>query len=102
LIHVVETVSATFSGNATDDDETRQDAERLQALADQLQKRGYTVETQLGYQNRIEEIVRIVKSYEADILVMGAHGHRGIKDLLYGQTVEQVRHRLKLPILIVS
>jgi len=102
LIHVVETVSATFSGNATDDDETRQDAERLQTLADQLKKRGYTVETQLGYQNRIEEIVRIVKSYEADILVMGAHGHRGIKDLLYGQTVEQVRHRLKLPILIVS
>ena len=63
---------------------------------------GYTVETRLGYQNRIEEIVRIVNDYEADILVMGAHRHRGIKDIVYGETVNQVRHRLAVPILIVS
>ena len=102
LIHVVETVSATFSGNATDDSETRQDQGRLLALATQLKQMGYTVETRLGYQNRIEEIVRIVNDYEADILVMGAHRHRGIKDIVYGETVNQVRHRLAVPILIVS
>lgn len=102
LIHVVETVSATFSGNATDDNETRQDEGRLLALAAQLVQMGYTVETQLGYQNRIEEIVRIVNDYKADILVMGAHRHRGIKDIVYGETVNQVRHRLAVPILIVS
>ena len=32
---------------------------------------------------------------------MGAHGHQGIKDLIYGQTIEEVRHKLQIPVLIV-
>jgi manganese transport protein len=33
---------------------------------------------------------------------MGAHGHRGFKDLLFGTTVDVLRHRLKIPLLIIS
>ncbi len=102
LVHVVETVSAGFSGNATDDDETRADMKRLQALAVQLDTMGYKAKTKLGYKNRVTEIVRIVKEFEADILVMGAHRHTGIKDIVYGETVNQVRHKLPIPVLIVS
>ncbi|MEO8711453.1 MAG: Nramp family divalent metal transporter [Parafilimonas sp.] len=102
LLHVVETVAATFSGTATDDEETRTDEERLQALAAQLKQMGYTVETELGYQHRVQEIVRLVKNFQADILIMGAHRHRGIKDIVYGETVNQVRHKLPVPVLIVS
>ena len=101
-MHVVETVSATLSGNATDDEETRTDNERLQALASQLKLMGYTVETELGYQRRVNEIVRIVKKFNADILVMGAHRHTGLKDIVYGETVNQVRHKLSVPVLVVS
>ncbi|MGL4596311.1 MAG: universal stress protein [Bacteroidia bacterium] len=32
---------------------------------------------------------------------MGAHGHRLWKDLLFGTTVEKVRHSVKIPVLIV-
>jgi manganese transport protein len=102
LIHIVETVSAGFSGNATDDDETRTDMQRLQALAAQLETMGYTAKTQLGYKNRVTEIVRIVKEFDADILIMGAHHHTGLKDIVYGETVNQVRHKLPIPVLIVS
>jgi manganese transport protein len=102
LLHVVETVSATYSGMATDDEETRTDEHRLSALAAQLRQMGYLVETQLGYQDRVKEIVRIVQNFKADILVMGAHRHTGIKDLVYGETVNQVRHKLALPVLIIS
>jgi manganese transport protein len=102
LIHIVETVSAGFSGNATDDDETRTDMERLQALATQLNTMGYKTETQLGYKNRVAEIVRLVTEFRSDILVMGAHRHSGIKDIVYGETVNQVRHKLSIPVLIVS
>ena len=63
---------------------------------------GYTVETELGYQHRVQEIVRIVTNFQADILIMGAHRHRGIKDIVYGETVNQVRHKLPVPVLIVS
>jgi len=34
--------------------------------------------------------------------VVGAHGHRGFKDLIYGQTVNSVRHQLKIPVLMVN
>lgn len=102
LLHIVETVSASFSGTSTDDIETRKDHERLEALASQLEQMGYRVQTQLGYQDRINEIVRIVKNEKADILVMGAHRHTGLKDILYGETVNQVRHKLAIPVLIVS
>ena len=102
LVHVVETVAATLAGDATDDEETRTDEERLKALAAQLITMGYVVKTELGYKYRVSEIVRIVKSFDADILVMGAHRHTGIKDIIYGETVNQVRHKLPLPVLIVS
>ena len=102
LVHIVETVAAVFSGNSSDDEESRTDEERLQALATQLQLLGYNVEIKLGYQNRVNEIVQIVKNFKADILVMGAHRHRGIKDIVYGETVNQVRHKLEIPVLVVS
>ncbi len=42
------------------------------------------------------------KRSNADMLVVGAHGHTGIKDLIYGETVNAVRHELKIPVLVVT
>ncbi len=36
-----------------------------------------------------------------DLVVMGAHGHRNIKDLIFGTTIDPVRHALDIPILVV-
>jgi manganese transport protein len=43
----------------------------------------------------------MVSEFGADLLVMGAHGHRFLKDLVFGTTLNTVRHRIKIPILIV-
>ena len=102
LMHIVETASSSYLGESTDDYETREDLERLRLYADQLQKLGFAVTTHLGYRNRVNEIVRIVKEENAHMLIMGAHRHTGIKDLLYGETVDGVRHKLSIPVLIVS
>ena len=64
----------------------------------QLTRQGF----KLGFKNRAKEIVRIVKATNADLLVIGAHGHRGLKDWLYGATIDSVRHQLKIPVLIVT
>lgn len=48
-----------------------------------------------------KEIIRAARALEADLLVMGAHGHRGIKDLVYGATINEVRHALDAPVLVV-
>ena len=102
LVHVVESASAKLLGNDSDDYETRKDKERMDWYVDQLQQLGHSVEGHLGFRNRAKEIVRIVKELNADMLVAGAHGHTGFKDLIYGETVNTVRHELKIPVLIVN
>ena len=102
LLHVVESASAKLLGDSSADLESKKDEEQLQAYAQQLKKRGCNVVAKLGYRNRVSEIVRIVKEEQADLLVMGAHGHAGIKDLVYGETIDKVRHGLKIPVLVVN
>jgi manganese transport protein len=62
---------------------------------------GYIANGLLGFNHRAREIVRIVKENDADMLVIGAHGHAGLKDWFYGQTIDSVRHELKIPVLVV-
>ena len=102
LVHVVESASAKLFGHESDDYESRKDKERLDAYVAELQARGFTAEGFLGYKNRAKEIVRIAKGVNADMLVMGAHGHSGLQDFIYGETVNTVRHELKVPVLIVN
>jgi len=35
------------------------------------------------------------------LLIMGSHGHRGLDDLVFGQTVSAVRHAIDIPVLVV-
>ncbi len=102
LIHVVESASAKILGQQSDDYETRKDEERLDDYVQQLTAQGYKVKGRLGYRDRVREIVRLVTENEADMLVIGAHGHTGIKDLLYGETVNSVRHDLRIPVLVIN
>ncbi len=102
LVHIVESPSAKLFGHDSDDYESRKDKERLETYVMELQARGFTAEGFLGYKERVKEIVRITKGVHADMLVMGAHGHSGFKDFIYGETVNAVRHELKIPVLIVN
>ena len=63
---------------------------------------GYQVKGVLGYDHRVNEIVRIVKDTGAEMLIMGAHGHSGLKDYIFGETIEDVRHKITIPVLIVN
>jgi manganese transport protein len=33
---------------------------------------------------------------------MGAHGHNMLKDIIFGTTVNKVRHKINIPVLIVK
>ncbi|MBS1665923.1 MAG: Nramp family divalent metal transporter [Bacteroidetes bacterium] len=102
LIHVVESASARMLGSESDDYETRKDRERLNFYKSQLEEKGLRTSIRLGYENRTREIVNITKEENVDMLVIGAHGHTGIKDYIFGETVNSVRHELKIPVLIVN
>jgi len=102
LIHVVESVSARMLGKESDDYETRKDQERLDNYCQLLGARGLSCQTALGFRHRSREIARLAKEHDADMLVIGAHGHTGLKDLIFGETVNAVRHELKIPVLVVN
>jgi manganese transport protein len=102
LIHIVESASAKVLGKETDDFETRKDQEKLDEYVAFLKEKGFLAESFLGFRNRQKEIPRLVKEANADLLIIGAHGHSGVKDWLYGETIDAVRHQLKIPVLIVS
>ena len=102
LIHIVESASAILLGDQTADYETQKDNERLEFYVNELKQKGFNAKGILGFRNSAKEIVRIVKSENADMLVVGAHGHTGLKDFIYGETVNAVRHDLKIPVLVVS
>jgi manganese transport protein len=102
LLHIVESVGAKYAGESSDDYETRRDKERLESYAEQLRVMGYAVEHYIGYKSRVKEIIRIVRLSKSEMLVMGAHRHAGLKDYIFGQTIEAVRHELDIPILIVN
>ena len=102
FIHVVESVTANYLQDASDDAETRKDQERLDTYANALISKGYQVKTCLGYKNRVKEIVRIVNECDAQLLVMGGHRHQGWKDYIFGETIESVRHKVDIPVLIVN
>jgi len=102
LIHIVESASTKYLGNYTDDDEARKDKERLENYCSQLQALGYTAYAKIGYRSRVKEIQRLVQESNANLLVMGAHRHSGLKDYLFGETIDSVRHKIDIPVLIVN
>jgi manganese transport protein len=102
LVHIVESASANIWASKSDDYETRKDQKQLTAYVDQLTEKGFSITGVLGFKNRAKEIVRLVNESNADMLVVGTHGHKGLKDIIYGQTVDSVRHSLKIPVLMVN
>jgi len=102
IIHVVESAGAKIWGKQTADIETIQDTERLDNYVQQFKDIGKMATAHLGYRNRTSEIARICKETNAELLILGAHGHRGVLDLVYGQTIERVRHIVHIPILVVN
>jgi manganese transport protein len=101
LVHIVETAGAIVYGSDIDDLESSEDALALQSYVQQLKEKGYRVEMKVGFGNPKRRIPEIVKAFNADLLVMGAHGHKFFKDLIFGTTVDTVRHRVSIPVFIV-
>jgi len=102
LIHIVESVTASFNGDNAEDYETIKDREQLQKYASLFEQHHFTTSTVLGFHNRTREIARIVKEENADLLIVGSHGHRVFKDWLFGETINTLRHLVRVPVFIAQ
>ncbi|MCL5966466.1 MAG: Nramp family divalent metal transporter [Deltaproteobacteria bacterium] len=102
LIHCVESAGASALGGEAEDTESRKDLERLRQYAVSLGKYDVEVEVELGFGHPVRAIPEIVDRHGAELLVAGAHGHRGFADWLHGSTIDELRHRLKIAVLVVG
>jgi manganese transport protein len=101
LLHVVDTAMTRVLGPETADRESDADERYLTDVVDALRERGYRARSVLLHgPNAAEELVSHLRHDPVDLLVVGSHGHGMVRDLLLGQTVDRVRHRLEVPMLI--
>jgi manganese transport protein len=102
LVHVVESAGALTLGRDIGDTESRADLERLKRYAIDLGKYDVDVEVELGYGSPVRVLPEMVERHGVELLVVGAHGHRGFTDWLYGSTIDELRHRLNISVLVVG
>jgi manganese transport protein len=102
LLHVEEGVTSQVFGPESSTVEVQAGQRYLDRLVESLGEMDIHVETAIRHSpHPRKEIVRYAREIQPDLLVMGAHGHGGIKDLVFGNTINPVRHALRIPILVV-
>jgi len=102
ILHVEEGVTSQVYGSDSSTAEVKAGQDYIGTLVQSLGARAINVETAIRHgSNPRREIVRYALEVQPDLIVMGAHGHGGLKDLIFGNTINPVRHRLRIPILVV-
>jgi len=102
LIHIVESVSARMMGNEAQDQEALRDQEQLDKYVQFFAERRHKATGVLGFKKRSSEIARIIKDQDCDLLIIGSHGHKGIGDWVFGETINTVRHMIHIPVFIAK
>ncbi len=103
LLHVEEGVTSQMFGSLSSTAEIAEGQDYLANVAHSLREQNVSVDTLVRHgKSPAQEISAAVRDIQPDLLIMASHGHRGLKDLLFGTTINAVRHRVKVPLLIVS
>lgn len=101
LIHILDNVGAYVYHNGSESAELKLDKEYIERYCEMLKKNNINCSYVIGFGSSKSEIPEIIKAQQMDLLIMGAHGHQTIKDILLGTTIDEVRHKIKIPLLVV-
>lgn len=103
LIHVADGWAARNVNqlNLRESEEMRADREYLEQMCASLEKSGIEAECVLAGGDPSKEIADAAAREDCDLIAMSTHGHRFIKDMLYGSVANEVRHKSEVPVLLV-
>ena len=103
LVHVADGfVARNYDQlNLVESDEMKQDRRYLDSSAEMLRTGGLKVDTYLALGDPAEGILKAAQDRQCDLIAMTAHGHRLLGDLLFGSTINEVRHKAQVPVLLV-
>ena len=88
--------------NLAESEEMKTDRAYLETRCRELALEGFAAEAVLAMGEPSDEIIKLSRERGVDLIAMSTHGHRFIKDVLLGQTVEKVRHTVEVPVLLLK
>jgi len=97
---------AAASGRSSESDEIlervqKRATERLEAFTKKTQPRMKHIVAHVRRGAPAEHIVQLAAHLEADLIVVGTHGRRGIRRMLLGSVAEQVLRLARCPVFVV-
>ena len=102
LLHVEEGVTSQVYGELSETAEVEEGNLYLTRIAARLKEQGIEAEVKVVHRKSPRKaIIEAARIFSPDLIIMGAHGHSGIKDLIFGSTINAVRHGVSAPVLIV-
>ena len=103
LVHVADGwVARNFDRlKLAESDEMKADRAYLESVAGHLRGKGLKVTARLALGDPPDEILKTAETERCDLIAMTSHGHRLIGDIIYGSTINEVRHRTTIPVLLV-
>jgi manganese transport protein len=103
LLHVEEGVTSQLFGALSSTEEILSGEQYFGAIVQSLAAAGISAELTIQHGlTPTDAIVQKAREIQPDLIVMGAHGHRGFKDLVFGNTINAVRHHVSAPVLVVG
>ena len=103
LIHVADGFAARNIGplKLRDSEEMRADRDYIERCAAELTAEGFDTTAVLAAGDPATEIVAAAEREACDLIAMSTHGHRWLKDIIYGSVANTVRHTSTVPVLLV-
>ena len=104
LVHVADGwVARNFNQlQLAESDEMKQDRAYLEKRTRELTTEGFTCAAVLALGEPSDEIIKLAREKDIDLIAMTTHGHRFVSDILYGATADKVRHAVNVPVLLLK
>lgn len=103
FIHVADGFAARNAKqlNLRESEEMRLDLDYLERRTDELKQAGVDADSVLAGGEPSKEIAEAATRENCDLIAMSTHGHRFVKDVVFGSVANEVRHITNVPVLLV-
>jgi nucleotide-binding universal stress UspA family protein len=104
LVHVADGwVARNFNQlQLAESEEMKEDRAYLEKRVRELTGEGFSCDAVLALGEPSDEIIKLAREKDIDLIAMTTHGHRFISDILYGATADKVRHEVEVPVLLLK
>jgi nucleotide-binding universal stress UspA family protein len=104
LVHVADGwVARNFNQlQLAESEEMKEDRAYLEKRVRELTAAGFSCDAVLALGEPSDEIIKLAREKDIDLIAMTTHGHRFISDILYGATADKVRHEVEVPVLLLK